>query len=240
MYDYRKTYVESISQIFDSINASVKSIQILDCYCLGQFKVQQSRPRPILVKLQRTIDANAILANRSSISSSFLIKPGMSPVECANEPILLKEHWSLIQTGYNSKQIKLSSTCIYIDGQIYGEILTQILNAMIITNPAHHNQWTTKVHCCNQQQNTGSLPNNSNLLNFVPSENKVISIPNTKNLKIKKSMKLAIINCRSIVNKCTELEALLHVQNLDLLIGTESYLDKTILSSEIFPSQYTT
>ena len=52
-------------------------------------------------------------------------------------------------------------------------------------------------------------------------------------------MKLAIINCRSIVNKCTELEALLHVQNLDLLIGTESYLDETVLSSEVFPSQYT-
>ena len=52
-------------------------------------------------------------------------------------------------------------------------------------------------------------------------------------------MKLAIINCRSIVNKCTELEALLHVQNVDLLIGTESYLDETVLSSEVFPSQYT-
>ena len=51
-------------------------------------------------------------------------------------------------------------------------------------------------------------------------------------------MKLAIINCCSIVNKCTELEALLHVQNLDLLIGTESYLDEIVLSSEVFPSQY--
>ena len=40
-------------------------------------------------------------------------------------------------------------------------------------------------------------------------------------MQIKKSMKLAIVNCRSIVNKHTELEALLHVQNLDLLIGTK-------------------
>ena len=47
-------------------------------------------------------------------------------------------------------------------------------------------------------------------------------------------MKLAIINCRSIVNKHTELEALLHVQNLDLLIGTESHLDETVMSSEVF------
>ena len=52
-------------------------------------------------------------------------------------------------------------------------------------------------------------------------------------------MKLAIINCHSIVNKCTELEALLHIQNLNLRIGTESYLDETVTSSEVFPSQYT-
>ena len=74
----------------------MKSTQILDCYHLGQFKVQHARPRPILVKLQRTIDANGILANRSSVSSPFLIKPDMSPVEHANESILLKERWSLI------------------------------------------------------------------------------------------------------------------------------------------------
>ena len=101
----------------------MKSTQILDCYRLCQFKVQQSIPTPILVKLQCTIDANTILANISSISSPFFIKPDMSPVEHANESVILKEHWSLIQTGYNCKQIKLSSTCIYIDGQIYGEVI---------------------------------------------------------------------------------------------------------------------
>ena len=44
--------------------------------------------------------------------------------------------------------------------------------------------------------------------------------------------------CRSIVNKHVELEALLHVQNLNLLIGTESHLDEGVMSSEIFPPQY--
>ena len=49
-------------------------------------------------------------------------------------------------------------------------------------------------------------------------------------------MKPVIVNCRSIVNKHTELEALLYVQNF---IGTESHLDETVISSEVFPSQYT-
>ena len=58
--------------------------------------------------------------------------------------------------------------------------------------------------------------------------------------QIKNSMKLEIINCRSIVNKHVELEALLHVQNLDLLIGTESHLIEVVMSSEVFPLQYNT
>ena len=53
-------------------------------------------------------------------------------------------------------------------------------------------------------------------------------------------MKLAIINCRRVVNKHAELEALLHIQNLDLLIGTESYLNETVMSSEVFSPQYNT
>ena len=119
-------------------------------------------------------------------------------------------------------------------GKYMERLLTQNLNVIIITSPTNHNQLTTRVHCCNQQQNTGSLPNNNNLLNFVPSENKVISIPNTENLKIKKSMKLAIINSRSIVNKCTELEALLHIQNQTYLLALNHTLTKQSYPQKFF------
>jgi len=52
-------------------------------------------------------------------------------------------------------------------------------------------------------------------------------------------LKLAIVNCHSIVNKQAELETLLHVEKLDCLVGTKSYLDKTGMSSKIFSSHYT-
>ena len=54
--------------------------------------------------------------------------------------------------------------------------------------------------------------------------NQVSHQPKTSNMK--KSMKLAIINCCSVVNKHIELEVLLHIQNFDLLVGTESHLDE--------------
>jgi len=69
---------KEVSKIFASINVH---IEILDCFRLGKFKSQQTRPRPILVKLHRAIDAASILANRSSVASPVFIKPDLSPTE---------------------------------------------------------------------------------------------------------------------------------------------------------------
>lgn len=46
------------------------------------------------------------------------------------------------------------------------------------------------------------------------------------------------MNCHSICNKQAEFEALLTLQNIDILIGTESYLDNTVLNSEVFSVVY--
>jgi len=89
-------------EIFGGINIQLNPTHILDCFCLGKF---QSKPRPILIKLQRMMDANIILANRASLSPPHLLKPDMFPEDRAIESILLKEQWSLIQSGHNRKQI---------------------------------------------------------------------------------------------------------------------------------------
>ena len=96
----------------------------LDCFRLGKFKPQLTRPRPILVKLQWTIDAAPILANHSQLSSPLLIKPDLSPAEREIESILLKVRWSLIQKGYLRKSIKMNSQrfCIYVNVQLFGKV----------------------------------------------------------------------------------------------------------------------
>ena len=115
--------MKSVSEIFASINVPVNPSQILDCYRLGKFKSQLTRPRPILVKLQRSIDVTAILANRWSLSSPLLIKPDMSPDERTTESTLLRERWSLIQAGYDRKRIKINNNRIYLDSQFFGEVI---------------------------------------------------------------------------------------------------------------------
>ena len=106
-----------VSKIFGSIDVSIERSLILDCFRLGKHKPQQTRPRPILVKLHYATDAATILANRSHLSSPLLIKPDLSPVECAVESILLKVRWSLIKKGHQCKAIKINSqhSCIYVN-----------------------------------------------------------------------------------------------------------------------------
>ena len=52
-------------------------------------------------------------------------------------------------------------------------------------------------------------------------------------------LKILNINCRSICNKVTEFECLIDSTGADIVIGTESWLDNSILSSEIFPKNMT-
>jgi len=113
-----------VSKVFSSIEVNIEGSLILDCFRLGKFKPQQSRPRPILVKLHRAIDAATILANRSQLSPPMSIKPDLSPAEREIESILLTVRWSLIQKGHLRKSIKINSqrSCIYVNNQLYGKV----------------------------------------------------------------------------------------------------------------------
>ena len=132
---------KEVSKIFGSIDVHVEPNQILDCFRLGKFKSQQTRPRPILVKLHRAIDAATILANRSSLASPIFIKPDLSPTERAIESILLKERWSLIQNSHSRKSIKLNSqrSCIYLNNQLYGKVINSQFQRSTQTIPTPQN-----------------------------------------------------------------------------------------------------
>ena len=58
--------------------STITSKSIKDFHLLGRYKEKQDRPRPILVKFFSTLDANAILSNRSNVLSLIIIKPDMT------------------------------------------------------------------------------------------------------------------------------------------------------------------
>ena len=58
------------------------------------------------------------------------------------------------------------------------------------------------------------------------------------NSNIASSLSLAVVIFRSIKNKQTELQAFLVAYNVNIIIGTESHLDSSVLNPETFPSHY--
>ena len=95
-----------------SVLPNVNPTSIKDFHCLGKFKKTQERPRPIIVKFLRTLDAAAVLSNLDKISSPVSVKPDMSPELRLIEGKLLKERYSLIQQGISRRSIKIRNPCL--------------------------------------------------------------------------------------------------------------------------------
>jgi len=125
-HERQQSDMKSVLETLHGIKVQLNPDHKIDCFRLGKFKQNQPRPRPILIKLQRTMDVNAILANKSSLPSPLVIKPDMLPQERAIESVLLKERWTLIEGGHNRKQIKLSNNRIYINNQLHGEVVNGV------------------------------------------------------------------------------------------------------------------
>ena len=156
--------IKTMLQIFNSINVHVDPTHILDCFRLGKFKSQQTRPRPILVKLQHSTDANA----------------DMTASERAIKSALLKQRWLITEAGYDRKQIKFSNNRIYVSGKIFGQV-TNVSSIVLKTiRFIHHNlfsikillqlnlpQWINSIHLIlfSQQMFIHSLPDNLMKLN---------------------------------------------------------------------------
>ena len=102
-----KSDLEKLLPAISKADSTITSKSIKDFHRLGRYKEKQDRPRPILVKFLSTLDANAILSNRSNVSSPIIIKPDMTKEERDTESMLLSERWNLIQSGIDRKLIKI-------------------------------------------------------------------------------------------------------------------------------------
>ena len=113
---------ENLTSIFASFDPSIKNFSIKDSHRLGRYRSDQTRPRPILVKFLRAIDAQTVLANRDKVSQPIIIKPDMSKKDRDIQSILLHERWNLIQSGTNRKSIKIRNSQLYVNNQLYGQV----------------------------------------------------------------------------------------------------------------------
>ena len=116
-----------------SILPNVNSSSIKDLHRLGKFKIAQERPRPIIVKFLRALDAKAVLSDHDNIPSSVLVKPDMSPERRNIESKLLKERYKLIQQGISRKSIKIRNTQLYVNNQLHGQVKDLVFQLASVT-----------------------------------------------------------------------------------------------------------
>jgi len=59
-------------------------------------------------------------------------------------------------------------------------------------------------------------------------------------ISTKRNLNILCLNCCSIrrVSKCNQLAALIDLHDIDIVLGTESHIDQSFLSSEILPKSY--
>ena len=106
--------------VLSKILPSLANISVRDCRRLGKYSETSLRPRPLLVTLTKSSEVYDILAKRNFLAKeNIFIKPDLSPADRHVESILLK---CLVDTGTNSKSIKLRSDKLFIDDQAYGSV----------------------------------------------------------------------------------------------------------------------
>ena len=131
-HEHLKHDVEKVTQIVTEGENSINPLSLRDLFRLGKYR-ESSKPRPILVKLNQTIDVSLLLSKAKSLPKDIRNKPDMTRKERLIESLLLKERWSLIQSGMDRKFIRIRNNKIFVHNiKLHGQL--QIVNSSFIAS----------------------------------------------------------------------------------------------------------
>ena len=125
-----KQDLEKVTEILTGINKNISSHNVRDCFGLGKYKENNDRPRPVLIKMNRSIDIINLLAVRNDLPPQLAIKRDLTPKDRQINSILMKDRWSLIQSGQNKKILKYRVlSCI---SKAISMVASLILNLLLV------------------------------------------------------------------------------------------------------------
>ena len=109
----------SVVSVLTGLDNSIQSHSVKDIYRLVIFSQHLRCPRPLLVKLIRVADVSSVLSKRGLLSHPVFIKPDLTPEERERDSVLLKERWSLIQSGVVRRDIRIRDSRLYVKNKLY-------------------------------------------------------------------------------------------------------------------------
>ena len=122
-----KSDLASCLTVVSKLNADINTHSVRDCLRLGNYKKESSRPRPILLKLNRSFDVSNVLANRAETPQGITIKPDQTKEERQRESLLLGVRWKLLQMGTDKKDIKIRASTVYLKGNKHAQVINNCL-----------------------------------------------------------------------------------------------------------------
>jgi len=104
-------------QVLSKVVESVSLQSIRDSYCVRKY-TQSDHPHPLVAVLNGTADVSESLPIevRGNLRHPYYVKPDTNPEERAVE----SQRWSLITSGVDRKDIRISKNRIYIKHKLVG------------------------------------------------------------------------------------------------------------------------
>ena len=115
--------LHNVTTIVTQGDNSINPLSIRDLLRLRKYQEQTKKPHPILIRLTRKIDVSLLLSKAKSLPKGISIKPDMTREERQIESLLLKERWSLIQSGLDRRAIKIRSNKIFVKNKLHGQVV---------------------------------------------------------------------------------------------------------------------
>ena len=113
----------SAVSVLSSVESTIQSQSIKDCFRLGKYVPNPTHPRPILITMIRASDASKILPKKHLLAKPHFIKQDMPREQRMIEAVLLNERWKLIKAGKSRNRIRISRGQIFVDKKLYGEVV---------------------------------------------------------------------------------------------------------------------
>ena len=101
--------------------------QLENSLWLRRYQEKAERPRPLLVKFNRVADISKVFSKINRLDKPFIIKPDLSPTDRAQEALLLKKRWTLIQSRHSKSEVNIRGSCIFSNKKLHGQVINLML-----------------------------------------------------------------------------------------------------------------
>ena len=117
----------AIMALISDLDPDIGPSAVRDHFRLGKFNDAHSRPRPILVKLNRTSEVESILSKRARVTGLHGVKPDLPQEVRQREYTLMKERWALTQSGVERSDIKIRGSSILLRKKLHAQYINGVL-----------------------------------------------------------------------------------------------------------------